>query len=69
MSMLSRVLRAKQLQSRVVAMSATRNEGMKPRPFESSRISDQSRFEDAPAPVEDDMISKYIILEKLMTYQ
>ena len=50
-------------------MSATRNEGMKPRPFESSRISDQSRFEDAPAPVEDDMISKYIILEKSMTYQ
>lgn len=53
---MSRVMRANQ--SRVLVMSATRNEGMKPRPFESSRISDQSRFEDAPAPTEDDMISK-----------
>ena len=29
-----------------------------PRPFESTRLTDQSRFEDHPAPTEDDMISK-----------
>ena len=50
MSMMSRVMRAKQMEGRLLAMAATRNQGMKPRPFESSRISDQSRFEDAPAP-------------------
>ena len=61
MSMMSRVMRAKQMEGRLLAMAATRNQGMKPRPFESSRISDQSRFEDAPAPTEDDMISKYIL--------
>lgn len=60
MSMMSRVMRANQ--SRVLVMSATRSEGMKPRPFESSRVSDQSRFEDAPAPTEDDMISKYFYI-------
>ena len=59
MSMMSRVIRAKQMESRLLGMAATRNEGMKPRPFESSRVSDQSRFEDHPAPTEDDMISKY----------
>jgi hypothetical protein len=63
MSMMSRVMRANQ--SRVLVMSATRSEGMKPRPFESSRISDQSRFEDAPAPTEDDMISKYFYIAYL----
>ena len=31
---------------------------VKPRPFESTRISDQTRYEDHPAPTEDDMISK-----------
>ena len=30
-----------------------------PRPFESSRITDQSRYEDHPPPTEDDMISKF----------
>ena len=59
--MMSRVMRAKSMQSRMLVTSvATRNEGMKPRPFESSRTQDQSRFEDAPAPTEDDMISKYL---------
>ena len=31
---------------------------VQPRPFESSRISDQNRFEDHAAPTDDDMISK-----------
>ncbi len=32
---------------------------VQPRPFESSRISDQNRHEDHAAPTEDDMISKF----------
>ena len=55
---MSRLMRAN-MQARMLAATRS-NEGMKPRPFESSRISDYSRFEDAPAPTEDDMISKYI---------
>lgn len=31
---------------------------MQPRNYESSRISDQSRYEDGAAPTDDDMISK-----------
>jgi hypothetical protein len=31
----------------------------KPIEYQSSRIVDQSRFEDAPAPTEDEMISKF----------
>ena len=67
--MMSRVMRAKQMEVRLLAMAATRNEGMKPRPFESSRISDQSRFEDAPAPTEDDMISMYFPLGNLHVFR
>jgi hypothetical protein len=66
---MSRVLRAKQMEGRLLAIAATRNEGMKPRPFESSRVSDQSRFEDAPAPTEDDMISMYKILDNLLVFR
>jgi len=54
---MSRLMRAN-MQARMLVATRS-NEGMKPRPFESSRISDYSRFEDAPAPTEDDMISKY----------
>ena len=59
MSMISKVLRARQMESRLLAMAATRSQGKNFRDFESSRVSEQSRFEDAPAPTEDDMISKY----------
>jgi hypothetical protein len=37
-------------------------QGSKPRPYESTRITDQSRYEDAPAPTDDDMISKFTYL-------
>ena len=50
------------MESRLLAMAATRSQGMNPREFESTRVSDQSRFEDAPAPTEDDMISKYLTM-------
>ena len=30
-----------------------------PRPFESTRVSDNARFQDHPEPTEDDMISKF----------
>ena len=33
-----------------------------PKDYESSRISDASRFEDEPPPTEDDMISKVLII-------
>ena len=59
MSMISKVLRARQMESRLLAIAATRSQGNNFRDFESSRVSEQSRFEDAPAPTEDDMISKY----------
>ena len=34
-----------------------------PKDFESSRISDLSRFEDEAPPTEDDMISKLVLVE------
>ena len=54
-------------QQLVRAMRSTNNSTLlqaaamrvKPRPYESTRISDQTRFEDHPAPTDDDMISKY----------
>ena len=51
---LARVLRS---QGGVQWLQACMRE--QPRPFESSRVSVQDRYEDHPAPTEDDMISKY----------
>ena len=36
------------------------------RPFESSRINDQNRHEDHPAPTEDDMISKCYLYYQIL---
>ena len=54
---LARVMRAQQ------ALGYLGVGRVQPRPFESSRVSDQNRFEDHPAPTEDDMISKLVILK------
>lgn len=57
---LARVLRTR---ASLVMTTAARqsNEEPKPRAFESTRVTDARRFEDAPPPTEDDMISKFNI--------
>ena len=51
-SLLTRAMRMQFMQQ----VNAARK--MKPIPFVSTRLEDQSRFDDAPAPTDDDMISK-----------
>ena len=53
---LARALRH-QRQSSLLVLAATRQEAQ-PRPYESTRVTDQSRYENMPAPTDDDMISK-----------
>ena len=56
MNQLRKTLRFQQSLFSVQALGASMR--MKPRDFESSRVIDQSRYEDAPPPTDDDMISK-----------
>jgi hypothetical protein len=57
MSMNQKLARVLRTQGGVQWLEASMRE--QPRQFESARISVQDRYEDHPAPTEDDMISKY----------